>query len=268
MSKLTKGPLVVISLGWGLQSWTLAAMSAIGVLPKVDIAIHADTTHERSHTYAFARENAPWLVKNGIPVVTITNNDQYKTDIIAKNAGGKDSIVIPAHVIGSGKGGMLRRQCTSRWKIYPIRRFLQKIRNGRTVYLWLGITTDEWHRAKDADVNYIVHKYPLLDMNMSREDCENWLKSNNLPIPQKSSCVFCPYLNRASWQEMKLNGGPDWHKAVEVDNMIRDFSYPDSVFLHRKCLPLDEAVQVSDGAGASSEIDNMDAECDSGHCFV
>ena len=50
-----------ISLGWGVQSWTLAAMSALGELPRVDVAIHADTTHERSNTYAFAAVWCAWL---------------------------------------------------------------------------------------------------------------------------------------------------------------------------------------------------------------
>lgn len=47
---------VAISLGWGVQSWTLAAMSALNELPRVDAAIHADTTHERGATYLFAEQ--------------------------------------------------------------------------------------------------------------------------------------------------------------------------------------------------------------------
>jgi len=35
--------LIVISLGWGVQSFGLVAMSALGVLPKVDYAVHGDT---------------------------------------------------------------------------------------------------------------------------------------------------------------------------------------------------------------------------------
>ena len=47
-------PLRVISLGWGVQSWTLAAMVALRELPMVDYAIHADTGHERDGTYRHA----------------------------------------------------------------------------------------------------------------------------------------------------------------------------------------------------------------------
>lgn len=41
-----------ISLGWGWQSYCLAVMAALGDIEPVDAAIHADTTHERSATYA------------------------------------------------------------------------------------------------------------------------------------------------------------------------------------------------------------------------
>ena len=48
-----------ISLGWGVQSFTLAAMSALGELEPVDVAIHADTTHESKLTYEFAARWTP-----------------------------------------------------------------------------------------------------------------------------------------------------------------------------------------------------------------
>ena len=35
-----------LSLGWGVQSWTIAAMAALEELPPIDLAIHADTGHE------------------------------------------------------------------------------------------------------------------------------------------------------------------------------------------------------------------------------
>ena len=35
--------LVYLSLGWGIQSWTLSAMIALGFLPPIDLAIHAFT---------------------------------------------------------------------------------------------------------------------------------------------------------------------------------------------------------------------------------
>ena len=51
----------ILSLGWGVQSFTLAAMAALGEIEPVDFAIHADTRHEFSGTYEFAKTWTPWL---------------------------------------------------------------------------------------------------------------------------------------------------------------------------------------------------------------
>ncbi len=45
----------VISLGWGLQSFTLAAMSALGELPRVDAAVHSDTIYENAPICGYAK---------------------------------------------------------------------------------------------------------------------------------------------------------------------------------------------------------------------
>jgi 3'-phosphoadenosine 5'-phosphosulfate sulfotransferase (PAPS reductase)/FAD synthetase len=183
-------------MGFGVQSWTLCAMSALGELPKVDVAIHSDTGHERSATYAFAAEWTPWLEQRGVQVATVRNEARGGTDVVI----GDNKTPIPAHTVNEGKEGRIRRQCTSDWKIQPIRRYLQAHRNGQQVELWLGITTDEFHRAKDADVAYITHTFPLLDLGMSRGDCLTWLEAHDLPTPGKSSCSFCPFLNKRAWQ--------------------------------------------------------------------
>lgn len=251
-----------------MQSWTLAAMSALGELPRVDVAIHSDTTHERSATYAFAAQWTPWLEAHGVMVTTVVNGGREGTDIVI--GGGK--IPIPAHTTSPKGKGRIRRQCTGAWKIRPIRRYLQAHRNGQPAELWLGITTDEWHRAKDADVKYITHRFPLLKRGMSRGDCQQWLEGHGLAVPSKSSCVFCPFLNKRAWQEMKRENGSDWEKAVEADRVIRHVRPPGELFVHPALKPLAEAVTILEDYGLSQlsllDSDDADAECDSGHCFL
>jgi hypothetical protein len=92
------------------------------------------------------------------------------------------------------------------------------------VELWLGISLDEFQRMKPSDAKYLSHRWPLIEKRMDREDCHAWLKAHGLPSPVKSSCVFCPYHNKAGWREIK--NGPDWSKAVEVDQAIRTAARP------------------------------------------
>ena len=64
-----------LSLGWGVQSFTIAAMTALEELAPVDLAIHADTTHEAEGTYRHAEKYTPWLESRGLKVVTVSAKD-------------------------------------------------------------------------------------------------------------------------------------------------------------------------------------------------
>lgn len=265
-----------ISLGWGVQSWTLAAMSALGELPPVEAAIHADTRHEMQATYAFAKEWTPWLEARGVRVVTVVTDGSRGTTTWQppKSAGAFPRVPMPIFTRNaSGKReGVTRRQCTGAWKVAPVRKWLQRHRGKERVEMWLGISTDEWHRAKDANVQYIVHRHPLLEMDFSRSDCLRWLEEHDLPSPGKSSCTFCPFHNHLAWQQMKRENGSDWREAVTVDEEIRDLQPGRQMFLHTKALPLVDVVQIPEDMGYSQldllASEDADAECDSGFCFL
>lgn len=254
-----------ISLGWGVQSFTLAVMSALGNIAPVDVAIHADTTHERSATYDFAAKWAPWLESRGVRVVTVGENDIHAFSVLRELPGGGTEVNIPAHTASSG-GGMLRRQCTQRWKIAPMRRWLQANRNGKQVETLLGISLDEFQRMRDSDVGYITHSYPLIDMRMTRLDCINYLQRHDVDVPVKSSCVFCPFHNKAAWREMAKENGDDWRKAVAVDEALRKVRPPYDLFVHSSRVPLAEVDMRS--PEDFGQLAMFDESCDSGYCFV
>lgn len=238
----------VISLGWGIQSFTIAAMVAVGELEPVDVALHADTTHERRDTYTFAQRWTPWLEQRGVRVVTVGDPTQASTVRSAATGipgfpvthplpGGGKRVMIPAYT-ATERGGMLRRQCTRQWKVVPMRRWLRVNRNGQRVDQWLGISLDEVQRMRDSDVKYISHRYPLVDLRMTRHDCVRWLERHGLEVPPKSACVFCPFHDMAAWRELKQRGGEDWYQAVEVDETIRHARPPYSLFVHPARIPL------------------------------
>ena len=241
----------VISLGWGVQSWTLAAMVGLGELPPVDFAIHSDTGHERAGTYSHAAKWTPWLEARGVKVRTVSGS---RTDVVRQHAAA--SVLIPAFTSDeeSGKRGQVRRQCTREWKIRPMRRFIRGILPGGSlrpgaVESWQGISLDEWQRMRDSDVAYITNKYPLVEARITRADCITWLDGKGLDIPVKSACTFCPYHNAAEWQRMKRAGGPDWIEAVEVDQAIRSkrASHGRLLYVHSQRSPLPEAVHIPRG---------------------
>ena len=291
----TEPALRVISLGWGVQSFTMAVMSALGDLPAVEYAIHSDTRWEKENTYTFAEQWTPWLIEHGVNVVTV--HAPVSADLSDANS---NNVLIPAYTL-SPKGldpaayvdgvdysgdmgsaieyqdGQLRRQCTKRWKIEPIRRFLlAECRRLNidpapgTIEEWLGITMDEWQRAKDADVQYIQHRYPLLEARLTRQDCVNYLQRHSIPVPDKSACKFCPYQNMGAWRAQRRAGGKDWQTAVEIDNLIRDRRPPYPLYISRARLPLVEAVSLPEDSGytqASMIEEQADDPCGP-HCML
>lgn len=252
----------VISLGWGVQSFTLAAMAALGDIEPVDYAIHADTGYESVLTYEFAERWWMWLRDRGVNVVTV---NEPNAKIVINRGGGK--FYIPAFTESkNASGGMLRRQCTWRWKVAPIRRFIQSQRAGQPVEMLLGISTDEWQRMRDSDVKYIKNSYPLIDKKMSRLDCMNWLNKHGLEIPPKSACYFCPFHTTREWNKVKQTS--DWEKVIEVDKMIRN-ARPSTLglrlYLHPSKKPIDEVDFRS--AEEKGQMTLWDNEC-SGICGV
>ena len=254
----------VLSLGWGVQSFTLAAMSALGEIERADVALHADTTHEQQGTYKFAVKYTPWLEMRGVKIVTVT--DTRPELRIMDEWGGA---FIPAYTRDeTGKvWGTLRRQCTGGWKIAPMRRWLQANRNRQPIEQWIGISLDEALRMKPSDVKYITNRWPLIERRMTRADCVRWLQSHGLDIPTKSACVFCPYHSKREWQDLKHHGGSDWQKAIEVDNAIRKARPPYDLFIHPARIPLEKVDLRTQEEKGQLRLEGWDAEC-SGLCGV
>jgi len=284
-------PFTVLSLGWGVQSFTMAAMSALGELPPVEAAIHADTTHESKLTYEFAARWTGWLVENRMRAETVRN---AKNEINTTRQGGK--IFIPSYtarlymteILEDGEAvctpdgeieylpvhtgryvekmshGQLHRQCTGRWKIEPMRRWLQAHREGRPVEQWIGISLDEFQRMKPSDVKYITNRWPLIERRMTRLDCIQWLDRHGLEVPPKSACTFCPYHSTAEWRRIKATP-EDWREAVEVDRAIRKARPPYDLFVHPARIPLEDVdLRTEQERGQLSLWDN---EC-TGICGV
>lgn len=251
-----------LSLGAGVQSSALLLLSAHGVLPKLDYAAFADPGWERPETYT-ALDRLEREVANpaGIPIVRLTAGD-IRND--ALDPASRFS-TMPLFVKNKdGSRGMLRRQCTSTYKIKVLlaearRRLgaeqLPEGRVGRTkrgLFLeqWVGISTDEVHRAKDSGVSYARNVFPLLDLGMSRTDCANYLAEHGFAAVSRSACVGCPYTSDKGWRTLRDEHPEQWNQAVEFDRAIRAGSaranangipLRGQAYLHPSLKPLDQA---------------------------
>lgn len=169
--------------------------------------------------------------------------------------------------------GILWRQCTGEYKINAVRKKLRELygygsrdKVKEKFRLWMGISTDEIQRVKPSGVKYIENVFPLIDYEMSRQDCLDWFSKNNLPLPPRSSCIICPYHSNTHWRDMKENDPISWYMAVDFDRKIRKWPKLEAeVFLHRSCVPLDQVDFGTEQLGF--EVDAFNNECE-GMCGV
>jgi hypothetical protein len=151
--------------------------------------------------------------------------------------------------------GMGRRQCTSEYKLAPIGRKVRellgaappdfrRVPKNRLAEQWIGFSTDEVHRVSDKDgVSYVYKRYPLLELDMSRRDCERWLRSRDWTSVTKSACIGCPYHGNAQWRDLRDNHPDEFADAVAFDESIRKggargLPLNGEAFLHRSRIPL------------------------------
>lgn len=223
----------VHSYGAGVQSRRLLHLYLDGDFQRPDMVIFADTLAEPQGVYQALEEDKALCHEAGIGFVTVSQGDLRATN----SYGG---VFLPAFTRNgeTGKVGQLRRQCTHDFKVAPIRRELRK-RGVTKAELWLGISTDEIARAKPADVKWLVNRWPLIELGISRHDCLIYLERRGLSTA-KSACTFCPYRSGHEWQEVKSHAA-DWQQAVDYDRAIRDkrMKAGNEIFVHKSCVPLD-----------------------------
>ncbi len=292
-----------LSLGAGVQSTTMALMAAHGEIgPMPDCAIFADTGWEPSAVY----DHLNWLMSPSVlPFpVHIVSAGNIREQLLQAGQGDRWAsipafarTVTPAGAqvpvfdededgslveIASRRTstetvsvGMIRRQCTTDFKIVPIRRKVRELagltRKRSPPYpvaeAWIGISTDEIVRAKPSFEAWQIKRFPMIEKRTSRQDCLAWLQRHDCPIPPKSACIGCPFHNNRRWRHMRESDRPSWEDAVEVDRALRHGlrGIRGEVFLHRSCVPLDEADLST--AADHGQLDLWPNECE-GMCGV
>lgn len=202
-------------------------MAARGeITPKPAAAVFADTGSEPAHVYNWL----DWLEKQlDYPLIRATKKGAPKLHVKAlvvrtskKTGNNYLKHMLPCYTLTpDGKQGHLQRQCTEDFKITVIQReagILRRKAKADKVVMWIGISTDEAGRMKPSRVASIEHRWPLIDMEMSRQDCLDWAVKAGLPEPPRSACIMCPYRSPEGWLRMKTSdpGMFRWAAAFEL----------------------------------------------------
>ena len=134
------------------------------------------------------------------------------------------------------------RWCTSDFKVKTIHKYVAK-----PCQMLIGIDWDESLRARISSINDIENRYPLIEREVSREQCIEIIKTHGLPIPLKSGCFICPFQRVSQLRQLRRTHPEYWCKLVELEkrNVNRpNKSDPRNFYSWRK--PVTEIVNEPD----------------------
>ncbi|MGW4802564.1 phosphoadenosine phosphosulfate reductase [Kitasatospora sp. NPDC004272] len=262
-----------ISYGGGVQSTALLVLAAKREIDYTTFLFaNVGDDSERPATLAYIHEvAAPFAANAGLELHRLrrTRRDGTTETLMERlTRPGIRSIPIPVRMANGAPG---RRSCTTDFKIKVIGRWLRQ--HGASAdapaTVGIGISIDEIHRAnRRRSEPYEQIEYPLLDLRLRRNDCEEIIKDAGLPVPPKSSCFFCPFRTVDAWRRQRQAEPELFARAVALEKTVngrRADLGRDPVYLTRYGKPLAEAIPFE------HEVPTEEAEdsgCDSGWCMT
>jgi len=260
----------IFSYGGGVQSTAVLVLAAQGRV-HYDHFLFANVGEdsENPDTLDYFKNVAmPFAEQHDIDLLQVGRDDTIRGRIFSELR----DIPIPMRMNTGAPGN---RKCTELFKIRVVDRWVNQNRNGHNHYVvGLGISTDEIQRARSIESKevykglYKKNEYPLIDMRLSRNDCRQLVIDAGLPQPPKSSCYFCPFHNDQAWYEMRQKRPDLFFDAVKIEKHLQDKRMKlwgkDKVWMHRKLIPLDQAIPDQPFLFDMDEMDN----CESGYCFT
>ena len=275
----------ILNLGAGIQSTTVYLLNMQGkILPKFDIAIFADTQEEPKAVY----NHLNWMqTLNGPPIWNRTTGSLGDNLLIGENSTKQRFVSIPAFTAKDGdtyKRGIIRRQCTSEYKIEVIDRAIRyellglkkfgRWPKNTVAHQYFGISADEARRSISIIKSHEKFKgkkvphFPLLELNWTRADCIKFLEEFvPHPVP-RSACVFCPYKSDWEWYQTKQD--PEaWARALEIDEALRkpgnviNRNMDQKLYLHSLVKPLKD-IDFNELIKTSKSVPGFVKECTGG----
>jgi len=188
----------VLSYGMGVDSTALLLeLESRGKAP--DLVLTADTGAEKPETYAFQELMRQWMSDHGIRYEVVRyeakrfkNWPPYRdlTESLLTNG------CLPSIAFG-------RSSCSLKYKAAPQEAFIKTWQPaidawaaGDKVIRYIGYDASprdgqRYAHASTIDDPLFENRYPLREWGWDRAACTSRIAKAGLPVPPKSSCVFC-----------------------------------------------------------------------------
>jgi len=263
----------IFSSGGGVQSTAALVLSAQGKLD-FRIFVFANTGDDSEHpaTLDYVRNiTMPYAEKNGIDFHEIQKTRFNEPDTVYEAIYRNNKSVPLPIKLNTGAPG--NRKCTVEFKIRTIDKWIAENggKNSGLVAVGLGITIDEIHRARIRPIETIrgfqkKMTYPLIELNLTRSQCQQIILDEGLPLAPRSACWFCPFHTHNEWQFLKNNYPNLFEKACNIEMFLqakhKKAGRDGGVWLYRPFRYLEDA--IGDQPFLFDELEN----CESGYCMV
>lgn len=200
-------PPLVVSDGMGLDSTAvLVELHRRGIRP--DAVLHADTGDEHPETVAYREVRTAWLRAVGFPELTIVRRAPSTPGRGKKRRDGTAGVsyatlgenclankTLPSLAFG-------KKACSVKWKIVPQNQWTRTWRlaknawkRGQRVVKLIGYDAgpQDSRRAHElGNDRWYTYLYPLREWGWDRERCAAEVTRAGVPLPRKSSCIYCP----------------------------------------------------------------------------
>lgn len=230
--------LKILSCGAGMQSTALALMSCenkkYGIkyheVPIYDAVIFCDLGNEPNWVYDQVNFIKKACDEVKIPFYVL--NTHLYTDYI-EYFGKKRVVSIPFWSVDeNGKKGKMMRNCTLDYKINEIIKFVKYHLLGYQKYqrlnqqdfkaheMHLGFSLEESKRCKENKHKMFVNKFPLVEMNLTRDDNYKYILEEWGLDTKASACNICPFHTNYFFEFMKDNHPDNYSSIIEFDEML------------------------------------------------
>lgn len=181
-----------LAYGLGVDSTAvIVGFVARGIRP--DFILFADVGAEKQSTYDYLPIIQDYLLKHDFPPVTVVKYKPVYSPYTTIEGNMVMNGTLPGATFNKGS-------CTDKWKIKPQMKWEKEHVRGRITKAIGFEAGEEYRQLRASDKVHTGHSdrydylYPLIEWGWTRADCEVQIATAGLPVPPKSSCIFCPNL--------------------------------------------------------------------------
>lgn len=215
---------IIVAYGMGVDSTAmLIGLRDRGV--EIALILFADTGSEKPETTSYLPIIQSWLAQNRLPPVTVIRRNSPRAGDTSLHAECLRKRVLPSLAYGG-------HSCSLKWKVDPQWRLTQRYfgwdRRRQTwphgPYVTKLIGYDAGPRDSRRLANAIGkwppghrYRYPLAEWGWTREQCEEVILAEGLPLPVKSACWMCPASKRDEVDWLAATHPVLAHAAIEME---------------------------------------------------